>query len=153
MAFPLDDYVRIVFRNQATPATRSSRRRRPGPNKPNLNKYDVQLANALLDHFGYKDHGWRRFREMPTASRWSSPLVRPAPSTASPMNSGRKRSTRHQDQGRLQHAEVARPAQAGPRQLQFWGPGLELSGTDGNSFLQLLYSKNIGQSNFARLKP
>ena len=37
-------------------------------------------------------------------------------------------------------------------QLQFWGLGWNSSGTDGNSFVQLLYSKNIGQSNFARLK-
>ena len=35
-------------------------------------------------------------------------------------------------------------------QLQFWDLGWISSGTDGNSFLQLFYSKSIGQSNFAR---
>ena len=35
------------------------------PNKPNLNKQDVQLANALLGPFGYKDVDGDGFREMP----------------------------------------------------------------------------------------
>ena len=39
--------------------------------------------------------------------------------------------------------------QARAKQLQFWGLGWISDGTDGDSFVGLLYGKNMGQSNFA----
>ena len=57
MSFPTEDHARWCSarrsHNQIIP------QRRPGfvPNKPNLNKQDVQLANALLDRFGLQGRG------------------------------------------------------------------------------------------------
>ena len=80
LSFPTDDYVRVVFRNQAEPANQVIPPTQTGhvANKPNLNKQDVQMANALLDKFGYKDVDGDGFREMPdgkplTITRSSTP--------------------------------------------------------------------------------
>jgi len=156
MSFPTEDYVRVVFRNQAEPANQIIPPTQTGfvPNKPNLNKQDVQLANALLDRFGYKDVDGDGFREMPDGK----PLVITRSSTPRAID----RETDELWKKALDSIKikVAYNTQKWPDllkqgrvgQLQFWGLGWNSSGTDGNSFVQLLYSKNIGQSNFARLK-
>jgi oligopeptide transport system substrate-binding protein len=46
--------------------------------------------------------------------------------------------------------DLLKQARAG--QIQFWNLGWNSASTDGNSFVQLGYSKNIGQSNFSRLR-
>ena len=154
MAFPIDDYARVVFRNQGTPASQIIPPTQTGhiPNKPNLNRQDIEMARALLDKFGYKDRDGDGFRELPDGS----PLVI-TKSTA----------TRALDR---EHDELWKKAfdllgikikfntqkwpdlvkQGRQGQLQFWNLAWISSGTDGNSFLQLFYSKSIGQSNFAR---
>ncbi|MBL8309016.1 MAG: hypothetical protein JNL19_01200 [Burkholderiales bacterium] len=154
MAYPTDEYVRIVFRNQATPANQIIPPTQTGhvPNKPNLNQNDVQLARALLDRFGYKDRDGDGFREMPDGS----PLVITRSSTPRALD-------RENDElwkkaldsigirvtfNTQKWPDLLKQARAG--QIQFWNLGWNSSGTDGNSFLQLLYSKSIGQSNFAR---
>lgn len=155
MAYPIDDYVRIVWRNQATPANQILPPTQTGhiPNKPNLNKTDPQLARALLDKFGYKDRDGDGYRELPDGK----PLTI--------MRSSSPRATDRESDELWKKAldsigikvvfntqkwpDLLKQGRAG--QLQFWGLGWNSSGTDGNSFLQLLYSKSIGQSNFARM--
>ncbi len=155
MSYPIDDYVRIVFRNQATPANQILPPTQTGhiPNKPNLNKYDVPMANALLDKFGYKDRDGDGFRELPDGK----PLV--ITRSSSPRATDRENDElwkKALDSIGIKIAynnqkwpDLLKQGRAG--QLQFWGLGWNSSGTDGNSFLQLLYSKSIGQSNFARM--
>lgn len=155
MAYPIDDYVRIVFRNQATPANQILPPTQTGhiPNKPNLNKYDVQMARALLDYFGYKDRDGDGYREMPDGK----PLV--ITRSSSPRAIDRETDELWKKAFDSIGIKIAFNTQKWPDllkqgragQLQFWGLGWNSSGTDGNSFLQLLYSKSIGQSNFARM--
>lgn len=155
MAYPIDDYVRIVFRNQATPANQILPPTQTGhiPNKPNLNKYDVQMARALLDYFGYKDRDGDGYREMPDGK----PLV--ITRSSSPRAVDRETDELWKKAFDSIGIKIAFNTQKWPDllkqgragQLQFWGLGWNSSGTDGNSFLQLLYSKSIGQSNFARM--
>ena len=155
MSFPTDDYVRIVFRNQATPANQILPPTQTGhiPNKPNLNKYDPQMANALLDKFGYTDRDGDGYRDMPDGK----PLLITRSSATRGLD-------REQDElwkkafdsikikvafNTQKWPDLLKQGRAG--QLQFWGLGWISSGTDGNAFMQLLYSKTIGQSNFARM--
>ena len=155
MSFPTDEYVRIVFRNQATPANQILPPTQTGhiPNKPNLNQSDIPMANALLDKFGYKDFDGDGFRDMPDGK----PLVITRSSATRGID-------REQDElwkkafdsikikvayNTQKWPDLLKQGRAG--QLQFWGLGWNSSGTDGNSFVQLLYSKSIGQSNFARM--
>ena len=155
MSFPTDEYVRIVFRNQATPANQILPPTQTGhiPNKPNLNQSDIPMANALLDKFGYKDLDGDGYRDMPDGK----PLVITRSSATRVID-------REQDElwkkafdsikikvayNTQKWPDLLKQGRAG--QLQFWGLGWNSSGTDGNSFVQLLYSKSIGQSNFARM--
>jgi oligopeptide transport system substrate-binding protein len=154
MAYPVDDYVRVVFRNQATPANQVIPPTQTGhvAKKSNLNGQDVEMARALLDYFGYKDRDGDGFREMPdgsplTITRSSSPRALDRETdelwkkALDSINVRVKFNTQ-------KWPDLLKQGRAG--QLQFWGLAWTSSGTDGNSFLQLFYSKSIGQSNFAR---
>ena len=155
MSYPVEDYVRIVFRNQATPANQILPPTQTGhiPNKPNVNGTDVPLARALLDKFGYKDRDGDGFRELPDGK----PLV--ITRSSSPRATDRETDElwkKALDSIGIKVAfntqkwpDLLKQARAG--QLQFWALGWNSSGTDGNSFLQLLYGKSIGQSNMARM--
>jgi ABC-type transport system substrate-binding protein len=154
MSFPIDEYVRIVFRNQGTPANQVIPPTQTGhiANKPNLNRQDIELAKALLDKFGYKDRDGDGFRELPDG----------APLVITKSSSTRALDREHDELWKKaldsigikvkfntqKWPDLLKQGRAG--QLQFWSLAWISSGTDGNSFLQLFYSKSIGQSNFSR---
>ena len=111
------------------------------------------MANALLDKFGYKDVDGDGFREMPdgkplTITRSSTPraIDRETDELWKKALDSIKIKIQYNNQ---KWPDLLKQGRAG--QLQFWGLGWISQATDGNSFVQLLYSKNIGQSNFARL--
>jgi oligopeptide transport system substrate-binding protein len=154
MSFPVEDYLRVVFRNQGTPANQVIPPTQTGHvlNRPNLNRHDLQLAKALLDRFGYLDRDGDGFREMPNGS----PLV-------ITKSSATRQLDREADEiwkkafdsigVRVQFntqkwPDLVKQGRAG--QLQMWNLAWNSSGTDGNSFLQLFHTKSIGQSNFSR---
>jgi oligopeptide transport system substrate-binding protein len=115
-------------------------------------RQDVQLARALLDHFGYIDRDSDGYREMPDG--------KPLELTKSTTPRGLDRELDELWKKALDSIgikvkfnnqkwpDLLKQGRAG--QLQFWDLGWNSSATDGNSFVQLFYSKNIGQSNFAR---
>lgn len=156
IAFPNEDYVRVTFRNQATPASQVIPPTQTGhnPKRTNPIRQDVQLANALLDRFGYKDADGDGFRDLPDGK----PFTITRSSTPNPTD----RETDELWQKTFQSINIRlvfnkqkwpdllKQARAG--QVQFWGLGWNSASSDGNSFVQLGYSKNIGQSNFARLR-
>jgi ABC-type oligopeptide transport system, periplasmic component len=156
MAFPVEDYVRVTFRGQATPANQILPPTQTGhdPKRPRTIRQDVQLANALLDYFGYKDRDGDGFRDMPDGR----PLLITRSSTPNPTDRETDELWKKTlDSLRIRIAfntqkwpDLLKQARAG--QIQFWGIGWISGATDGNSFVQLLYSKNIGQSNFARFR-
>ena len=153
MSYPTEQSLKTVWRNQAVAANQIIPPTQTGhaPNRPNLGAYDVQLANALLDHFGYKDADGDGWRDMPDGK----PLVITRSSTPRAID-------REQDELwkkafdslkiKLEFNNQKWPdliKQARAKQLQFWNLGWISDGTDGDSFVGLLYSKNSGQSNFA----
>ncbi|MFM1859289.1 MAG: Periplasmic dipeptide transport protein precursor [Pseudomonadota bacterium] len=56
MAFDVDEEIRVIRKNQAIKATQLVAPVIPGhdPNYRGVNRYDPALANALLDHYGYR---------------------------------------------------------------------------------------------------
>jgi oligopeptide transport system substrate-binding protein len=156
LSFPTEDYVRVVYRNQAEPATQIIPPTQTGhrPKIKNSIRHDPQLANALLDHFGYKDKDGDGFRDMPDGSpllitRSTTPraLDREVDELWKKAFDSIKIKVQYNTQ---KWPDLLKQGRAG--QIQFWGLGWISSATDGNSFVQLGYSKSIGQSNFARLK-
>jgi oligopeptide transport system substrate-binding protein len=153
MAYPTDAYIRVVFRNQATPATQIIPPTQTGhvAKKINPNAYDPDLANALLDHFGYLDKDGDGFREMPDGK----PLIITRSSTPRALdreNDELWKKTFDSLKIKVQFNTQKWPdliKQARAKQLQFWSLGWISDATDGNSFVGLLYSQNSGQSNFA----
>ncbi len=153
MSYPTEQSLKTVWRNQAVAANQIIPPTQTGhaPNRPNLGAYDVQLANALLDHYGYKDANGDGWRDTPDGK----PLVITRSSTPRAID-------REQDELwkkafdslkiKLEFNNQKWPdliKQARAKQLQFWNLGWISDGTDGDSFVGLLYSKNSGQSNFA----
>jgi oligopeptide transport system substrate-binding protein len=156
LAFPSEDYVRVSFRGQATPATQIIPPTQTGHN-PKRNRplrQDIQLANALLDRFGYKDADGDGFRDLPdgkafeiTRSSTPNPADRETDELWKKTFDSIKIKVKFNTQ---KWPDLLKQARAG--QVQFWSLGWNSSGTDGNGFVQLGYSKNIGQSNFSRLR-
>jgi oligopeptide transport system substrate-binding protein len=156
LSFPTEDYVRVVYRNQATPATQIIPPTQTGHRAKIKNsiRHDPQLANALLDRFNYKDKDGDGFRDMPDGS----PLVITRSTTPRALDREVDElwkkafdSIKVKVQFNTQKwPDLLKQGRAG--QIQFWGLGWISTATDGNSFVQLGYSKNIGQSNFARLR-
>jgi oligopeptide transport system substrate-binding protein len=154
MSFSTDDYVRVMWRNQAEPANQVIPPTQTGhtPKKTNPNRQDVELSNALLDRFGYVDKNADGFRDLPDGSplvikKYSSPraLDREHDELWKKAFDSIKIRVEFSTQ---KWPDLLKQGRAG--QLQFWNLGWNSSGTDGNSFMQLFYSKSIGQSNFAR---
>jgi oligopeptide transport system substrate-binding protein len=156
MAFPNEDYVRVTFRGQATPATQIIPPTQTGhnPKRKNAVRQDPQLANALLDRFGYKDADGDGFRDMPdgkpftiTRSTTPNPVDRETDELWKKAFDSIKIKVTFNTQ---KWPDLLKQARAG--QVQFWGLGWNSAITDGNGFVQLNYSKNIGQSNFTRFR-
>ena len=153
MSFPTDQMIKTVWRNQATPANQIIPATQSGhdPRKPTISAYDVELANALLDKFGYKDKDGDGWRDMPDGS----PLVITRSSTPRALDREKDELWKKAFDSikiKLQFNNQKWPdliKQARAKQLQFWDLGWISDGLDGDSFVGLLYSKNSGQSNFA----
>jgi oligopeptide transport system substrate-binding protein len=72
-AYPLDELIRVIFHGDAIPAKMVVPPSVTGHNakRARTHVYDIEIAKALLDRFGYKDRDGDGFREMPDGS----PLV------------------------------------------------------------------------------
>ena len=154
MSFPVDKYLRVVFRNQGVPANQVIPPTQTGHvlNKPNLNRHDLLLAKALLDRFGYVDRDGDGFRERPDGS----PLVITKSSATRALDREADEIWKKAFDSigiKVQFNTQKWPdllKQGRQGQLQMWNLAWTASGTDGNSFLQLFHTKSIGQSNFSR---
>ncbi|HVE48532.1 MAG TPA: ABC transporter substrate-binding protein [Casimicrobiaceae bacterium] len=114
--------------------------------------YDPKLANHLLDRFGYKDRDGDGFRELPDG--------KPLALVMASSTSGRDRARDELWKKSLMRIgvrldflvqkwpDLLKMGRAG--KLQMWPVGWITAYNDGDAFMQLLYSKNIGQSNYSR---
>jgi len=156
MGFNTPDMIRVWAQDQAMIATQPI----PPPvagHDPKVNVragYDPATARKLLDRFGYVDRDGDGWRDTPDGK----PIVLMMGST--PTNRDRERDElwkrSMKDLGiridfvKQKFADLLKMGRAG--QLQMWPVGWITSYGEGDAFMQLLYSGNIGQSNYARFR-
>ncbi|HVF65827.1 MAG TPA: ABC transporter substrate-binding protein [Casimicrobiaceae bacterium] len=154
MAFNVRELIDVFYQGQAIEANQ------PIPpvvsgHVENLKQavpYDPELAKALLDRFGYKDRDGDGFREMPDGKplalvMGSSPASRDRTRDELWKKSLQKVGIRI-DFLVQKWPDLLKMGRAG--KLQMWPVGWITAYNEGDAFMQLLYSKNIGQSNYSR---
>jgi ABC-type transport system substrate-binding protein len=154
MAFNTPDLVRVIYQNQAEAATQPIPPGMPG-HDPSLDvsvHFDPRGANAMLDAFGYRDRdgdGWRERLD-----------GQPLRLTMGSNTTARDRDFDEMWQRSLKAVgirieflkqkwpDLLKMGRAG--QLQMWMVGWINTYGEGDAFMQLLYSGNIGQTNYSR---
>jgi len=116
--------------------------------------YDPAAARALLDKFGYKDRNGDGYRENPDGSPLTIVKASTTDTAARASDELWKRcmdaiGIRMVDL-KQKWPELNKMSEAG--QLMMWNLAWITSIPDGDSFYSVLYSKNIGTSNDARLR-
>lgn len=154
MAFNVPDLINVWYQGQAVAATQPIP---PGVagHDPKLDvgvKYDPETAKKLLDRFGYKDKDGDGWRDLPDGK----PLL---------LQMGSSTSGRDRERDELwkksmtaigiriefikqKWPDLLKMGRAG--KLPMWPVGWITTYGEGDAFMQLLYSPNIGQSNYAR---
>ena len=154
LGFNTSELIRVVYQGQALPATQPIPPNVPG-HDDTLNvaaPYDPAAARALLDKFGYVDRNGDGWRDLPDGK----PLTLVMAST--PTTRDREIDEIWQKNLKAIGIRVEFTKQKWPDllkmgkagQLQFWRVGWINAYAEGDAFAQLLYGKNIGQTNYAR---
>ncbi len=154
MGFDTPGLIRTLYQGQALPATQPIPPNVPG-HDPAFNvrvKHDLGAARALLDKFGYVDRDGDGWRDLPDGK----PLVL----TMGSATAGRDREFDELWKKSMttlgirleflkqKWPDLLKMGKAG--QLQMWRVGWITQYGEGDAFAQLLYSRNIGQSNLSR---
>jgi oligopeptide transport system substrate-binding protein len=154
LGFNTPDLIRVVYHGQAIPATQPIPPGLPGHDDSwNVGvKYDPQAANALLDRFGYAERDADGYRKLPDG--------KPLTIVMASATSGRDREFDELWQKSMKAIgirieflkqkwpDLIKMGKAG--QLQMWRIGWITQYGEGDAFAQLLYGKNIGQTNYSR---
>jgi ABC-type transport system substrate-binding protein len=118
------------------------------PRYRSLNPYDPELANKLLDHFGFKK-GADGYRRLPDGKPLVLKLASGTSTLEREQNELWKKSMDvigvHIDFQISKFADHLKAARA--CQLMMWGAGWTADYPDGDNFMQLLYGPNSHQSN------
>jgi len=150
MGYNLEEEIRVVRRYQAVQAQMPIPYGVVGfdPRYRNINQYDPDLANKLLDYFGYK-RGADGYRTLPGGA----PLViRQATGTSATDREFNELWRKSMDAIgiRMEFQPGKFPDQLKATkacQLMMWGAAWLADYPDGDNFMQLLYGPNTGQSN------
>lgn len=154
MAYPVQEEVAILYKNQAikidSPIVPGMAGHVP-ETSPTL-EYNPAKAKALLDMFGYADRDGDGFREMPDGAPMSIDMASVPTQQERQRNQLWRRAMK--DVGiRMTFnkveklSELRKQAQLG--KLQMFNYGWIADYPDGESFLQLLWTKSIGGANYA----
>jgi ABC-type transport system substrate-binding protein len=147
MAYDVREEIEVVRKGQAVQAHMPIPAGVVGhdPSYRTISPYDPELANRLLDRFGYRKgaDGWRRMPD-------GRPLVLRLATGTSQIDGrstscGRNRWT-HLGGSSSTPASSDHLKAAKACQLMMWGAAWTPT-TDGDNFMQLLYGPNTGQSN------
>ncbi|MEO8486379.1 MAG: ABC transporter substrate-binding protein [Betaproteobacteria bacterium] len=156
MGYDRDTEIRVLRNGQATPATQVSPPWTEGydTKRAPLQAFDPAGARALLDRFGYKDRNGDGYRERPDGK----PLVVEKASTPNATDRASDELWRKSMDAiglrmtfvKQKWPDLVKMAEAG--KLQMWGLGWILTIPDPDSTYALLYSKQVGMMNDARLR-
>jgi len=154
MGFNTDELIRVWYQGQAIMATQPIPPGVAGHN-PGLvarQPYDTAAAKVLLDKFGYVDRDKDGWRDLPDGKPFTIVMA------STPAGRDRERDELWKknmtalgiriDFLKQKWPDLLRMGRAG--QLQMWPVGWINTYGEGDAFMQLLYSRNIGQSNYSR---
>jgi oligopeptide transport system substrate-binding protein len=154
MGFNTDEMIRVWWQGQALVATQPIPPGVAGHN-PGLvarQGYDPAAAKALLDKFGYLDRDKDGWRDLPDGKPFTVVMA------STPTGRDRERDELWKknmtalgiriDFMKQKWPDLLKMGRAG--KLQMWPVGWINTYGEGDAFMQLLYSKNIGQSNYSR---
>ncbi len=154
MGFNTEEMIKVWWQGQALVATQPIPPGVAGHNPGFVARqpYDPAAAKALLDKFGYVDRDKDGWRDLPDGK----PLTVTMAST--PTGRDRERDELWKknmtalgiriDFLKQKWPDLLKMGRAG--KLQMWPVGWINTYGEGDAFMQLLYSKNIGQSNYSR---
>jgi oligopeptide transport system substrate-binding protein len=148
--------IKLIANGQGVPATQPVPPGLAGfdPSIPPKNGYDPKAARVLLDKFGYKDRDGEGYRKTPEGK----PLTLIKASATTNVDRSRDELWKRSMDAigiritflKQKWPELNKMSEAG--QLMMWNLAWITSLPDGDSFYSVLYSKNIGTSNDARLR-
>jgi len=154
MGFNTDELIRVWYQGQAVVATQPIP---PGVAGHSVGfvarpPYDPAAAKALLDKFGFVDRDKDGWRDLPDGRPFTLVMA------STPAGRDRERDELWKknmtalgiriDFLKQKWPDLLRMGRAG--QLQMWPVGWINTYGEGDAFMQLLYSRNIGQSNYSR---
>ena len=154
IGFDRAQMIRVVYQGQAIPATQ--------PIPPNLPghddswsvdvKYDPAAANALLERFGYRDRDGDGWRELPDGKPFTIVMASATSARDREFDELWQKSMKaigiRLEFLKSKFPDLLKMGKAG--QLQMWRVGWINLYAEGDAFMQLLYSPNIGQTNYSR---
>ncbi|MBI3150147.1 MAG: ABC transporter substrate-binding protein [Betaproteobacteria bacterium] len=155
MAYSNADEIRIIRKNQAIEAQSPIPQGVVGHNPKYRSSIpnDPQLANSLLDKFGYKK-GKDGYRNLPSGKPFTIKLTTETNAVSREFDELWKKAFEsvairmEVDKGKFSdHYRAAKQCQ-----LQMWGQAWIADYPDGENFMQLLYGPNVGASNNACYK-
>jgi len=154
LAFNNEELIRVVYQGQAMPATQLIPPNVPGHDDALdvATKYDPAAARSLLDKFGYVDRNGDGWRDLPDG-RPLSLVMASTPTTRDReideiWQKNMKAIGIRVEFMKQKWPDLLKMGKAG--QLQLWRIGWINAYAEGDAFAQLLYGKNIGQTNYAR---
>ena len=154
LAFNNEELIRVVYQGQAMPATQLIPPNVPGHDDALdvATKYDPAAARSLLDKFGYVDRNGDGWRDLPDG-RPLSLVMASTPTTRDReideiWQKNMKAIGIRVEFMKQKWPDLLKMGKAG--QLQLWRIGWINAYAEGDAFAQLLYGRNIGQTNYAR---
>jgi oligopeptide transport system substrate-binding protein len=156
MAFNTPELARVVYQGQAVPATQPIPPGVPGhDDKLDVSTpFDPKGAAALLDKFGYVDRNGDGWRDLPDGKPLTLVMASPTSARDREFDEIWQRSMKavglHIEFLKQKWPDLLKMGKAG--QLQMWNLGWLNAYAEGDAFMQLLYSDNIGQTNYARFR-
>jgi ABC-type transport system substrate-binding protein len=154
MAFDRPALIRVVYQGQALPASQPIPPNLPG-HDDNWSvdvSYDPAAANALLDKFGYRERDSEGYRTLPDGKPLAITMASPTSARDREFDELWQRSMKaigiRLDFLKQKFPDLIQMGKHG--KLQMWRVGWITQYGEGDAFAQLLYSKNIEQTNYAR---
>jgi len=154
MAFDRPALIRVVYQGQALPASQPIPPNLPG-HDDNWSvdvSYDPAAANTLLDKFGYRERDSEGYRTLPDGKPLAITMASPTSARDREFDELWQRSMKaigiRLDFLKQKFPDLIQMGKHG--KLQMWRVGWITQYGEGDAFAQLLYSKNIEQTNYAR---